>query len=441
MPTRLFHCLFLLPVVLLSVSCQQGDGGPVMKAGPTVTVFGGYGEVDYRRGPVSSDLQWLVTAPSYNMGSDGTPRSIDDRVTLAVQSPSMATWLLSTRITGRAALTLSNSLQAGLQAWSDVPCLPMIEFPLELDVTMPEVQDQAPGNWGRIELAGTPARWMVLPHPGGNLARPAIGLGLVSRPVSTNDSNRSARLAIVTMDLVTARSMQRHLAGLASTVALGPDHVDAGDGADGAPGWTMLFDGTSLEHFRGFKKQIMPGGWEIVDGNLTLTGSGGDIITRQQYDNFEFELQWRVEEGGNSGIFFNVTEDKDYVWQTGPEMQILDDDRHQDGKNPLTSAGSNYGLHAPMQDVVRPAGQWNTARILVCENDVTYWLNDVEVVSYTLHSSRWDRLVSGSKFNAMPDYGRRAHGHIALQDHGDVVSYRNIRIRDLGASSIPPLGE
>ena len=120
---------FLLPVVLLSVSCQQGDGGPVMKAGPTVTVFGGYGEVDYRRGPVSSDLQWLVTAPSYNMGSDGTPRSIDDRVTLAVQSPSMATWLLSTRITGRAALTLSNSLLAGLQAWSDVPCLPIDRVP------------------------------------------------------------------------------------------------------------------------------------------------------------------------------------------------------------------------------------------------------------------------------------------------------------------------
>ena len=213
---------------------------------------------------------------------------------------------------------------------------------------MPEVQDQAPGNWGRIELAGTPARWMVLPHPGGR-SRPTLPLDLewYRRPDQRTDSNRSARLAIVTMDLSRHAAMQRHLAGLASTVALGPDHVDAGDGADGAPGWTMLFDGTSLEHFRGFKKQTMPGGWEIVDGNLTLTGSGGDIITREQYDNFEFELQWRVEEGGNSGIFFNVTEDKDYVWQTGPEMQILDDERHQDGKNPLTSAGSNYGLHAP----------------------------------------------------------------------------------------------
>ena len=414
-----------------------------MKAGPAVTVFGGHGEVDYRKGAVSSDLHWLVTAPSYNMGADGRPTSIDDRVTMAVQSPSAATWLLSTRITGREALALSNRLRSDLHSWSLVPCLPMVEFPMELEVGMPEVLDQVPGQWGRIELAGTSAHWSVLPQSGGNLARPAIQLGVQASPVSATGSAASSAppLAVVTMDLVTARILQQTLDGLASTVALGPELAGGGNEAVGAPGWTVLFDGTSLEHFRGFRKQTLPGGWEIVDGNLTRTGPGGDIITRKQYDNFEFELQWRVEEGGNSGIFFNVTEDHDYVWETGPEMQVLDDERHQDGKNPLTSAGSNYGLHAPSQDAVRPAGQWNTARILVCEDDVTYWLNDVKIVSYTLRSTRWQRLVSSSKFNAMPNYGRRAKGHIALQDHGDVVSFRNIRIRDLGASSIPPLGE
>ena len=131
----------------------------------------------------------------------------------------------------------------------------------------------------------------------------------------------------------------------------------------------------------------------------------------------------------------NVTEDNDHVWQTGPEMQILDDERHADGQNVLTSAGANYALHPARENLARPAGEWNTARILVCENQVTQWLNDVEVVTYTLGSSQWTKLVSASKFNAMPDYGRRVAGHIALQDHGDVVSFRNIRVRDLGASS------
>ena len=153
MPSRSVHCLTLLSVALSSLSCQQGDGGPELKVGPAVTVFGGHGKVDYRKGPVSSDLHWLVTAPSYNMGADGRPTSIDDRVTMAVQSPSAATWLLSTRITGREALALSNWLRSDLHSWSLVPCLPMVEFPMELEVGMPEVRDQVPGQWGRIERA------------------------------------------------------------------------------------------------------------------------------------------------------------------------------------------------------------------------------------------------------------------------------------------------
>lgn len=196
--------------------------------------------------------------------------------------------------------------------------------------------------------------------------------------------------------------------------------------------WQVLFDGTSLDHFRGFKKDAMPDGWEIVGGNLTRTGSGGDIITREQYDDCELELEWKIQPNGNSGIFFNVAEDGyDHVWQTGPEMQILDDELHYDGKNRLTCAGSNYALHAAPDGVVHPAGQWNAVRLVLRGDQVEHWLNGENVVSYQLQSPEWKGLVAGSKFKDMPDYGSRASGHIALQDHGDVVEYRNIRIRRL----------
>jgi hypothetical protein len=196
--------------------------------------------------------------------------------------------------------------------------------------------------------------------------------------------------------------------------------------------WQVLFDGTSLDHFRGFKKDSMPDGWEIVEGNLARTGSGGDIITREQYDDCELELEWKIQPNGNSGIFFNVAEDGyDHVWQTGPEMQILDDELHYDGKNRLTCAGSNYALHAAPEGVVHPAGQWNAVRLVLRGDQVEHWLNGENVVSYQLQSPEWQGLVAGSKFKDMPDYGSRASGHIALQDHGDVVEYRNIRIRRL----------
>ena len=236
--------------------------------------------------------------------------------------------------------------------------------------------------------------------------------------------------ATVTMDLSTARRLQSQLKGVAGSVR----SIDAleSHGSTGGPGWEVLFSGHSLDHFRGFKKDSVPAGWTIEEGNLTRTGPGGDIITREQYDDFELELEWKVQPNGNSGIFYNVAEEGyDQVWQTGPEMQILDDERHYDGKNRLTCAGSNYALHAAPEGVVHPAGQWNKARIVVCGDDVEHWLNGVRVVSYRLHSTSWNELVAGSKFKDMPDYGTRDSGHIALQDHGDVVSYRNIRIRRL----------
>ncbi len=183
--------------------------------------------------------------------------------------------------------------------------------------------------------------------------------------------------------------------------------------------------------WRGFRQADLPGGWQLADGELSRLGSGGDIVTVDQYEDFELELEWKVAPGGNSGIFFHVTEDHEYVWQTGPEMQVLDNEAHQDGLDPRTSAGANYALHAPIDDVSNPAGEWNHVRLVVEGPHVQHWLNGVLLLEYDLWSPDWEARVAASKFDGMPNYGRARSGHIALQDHGDVVWYRNISIRPL----------
>jgi hypothetical protein len=198
-----------------------------------------------------------------------------------------------------------------------------------------------------------------------------------------------------------------------------------------AEGWRLLFDGRTTDGWRGFRRDAMPDGWQVVDGALTRVAAGGDIITIDQFESFELALDWKVSPGGNSGIFFGVTEDADYVWQTGPEYQILDDEGHRDGLTPETSAGSNYALHAPAAALARPAGEWNSARLVVRGNHVEHWLNGEKIVSYEIRSEEWKALVAASKFRDMPGYGQARRGHIALQDHGDHVAFRNVRIRVL----------
>ncbi len=197
-------------------------------------------------------------------------------------------------------------------------------------------------------------------------------------------------------------------------------------------GWVLLFDGKSGHPWwRGFKKEELPEGWVVEEGMLVRAAPAGDIVTRAQYDDFDFFVDWMVPPGGNSGIFFNATEDCDVIYFTAPEMQILDNIKHQDGVTALQSAGANYALHAPPFDSSRPAGQWNRARIRVQGDHVQQWLNGVKTADYVLGSEDWKRRVAGSKFAQMPDYGTRPMGHIGLQDHGDRVAFRNIRIRRL----------
>jgi 3-keto-disaccharide hydrolase len=197
-------------------------------------------------------------------------------------------------------------------------------------------------------------------------------------------------------------------------------------------GWKLLFDGTSTSGWRNYRKETVGPGWTVVNGALTRSGdSAGDIITVDKYRNFELALDWRVSEGGNSGIFYRATEDNNYIWQSAPEMQVLDDARHSDGKSPLTSAGSNFALYPAPRGIVHPAGEWNSARILVNGSHVEHWLNGQKLLEYELGSAEWTDRVAKSKFSTMPNYGKSGDGHIGLQDHGDRVEFRNIRIRVL----------
>lgn len=207
--------------------------------------------------------------------------------------------------------------------------------------------------------------------------------------------------------------------------------------AEKEEGWQLLFDGKSMEHFRGFRKESVPEGWVVENGAITLAGEGaGDIITKEQYEDFELSIDWKIAEGGNSGIFYHVSEDTTYAntYNSGPEMQILDDERHPDAKqgvNGNRKAGSLYDLIPLSTPAVKPAGEWNTARLVAKDGKVEHWLNGKKVVEYELGTAEWDSMIAKSKFAPMKGFGAEGKGHIALQDHGDPVWFKNIKIRPL----------
>ena len=160
---------------------------------------------------------------------------------------------------------------------------------------------------------------------------------------------------------------------------------------------------------------------------------GGDIITKNEYDNFELRLEWRIGACGNSGIMFNVVEDEKYhsVWLTGPEMQVLDDTCHPDTKYPTHRSADLYDMIECKYVVVRPAGEWNKVRLISNNGKVEHWLNGRKVVEYEMHTDQWRAMVANSKFKDMPDFGLSKKGHISLQDHNDKVWFKNIKILKL----------
>jgi len=201
--------------------------------------------------------------------------------------------------------------------------------------------------------------------------------------------------------------------------------------AERSGGWRLLFDGKTTAGWRGYKQDSAPPGWQVLDGALTRVNSGGDLVTRDKFRNFELALEWNIAAAGNSGIFYRGSEDDDAIYWNAPEMQVLDDAGHVDGKSRLTAAGAAYDLYPSPAGVVKPAGQWNQVRLVVKGNHVEHWLNGVKVVEYEFGSPDWNAKLKASKFAGHPHFGRNASGYIGLQDHGDRVSFRNIKIRVL----------
>lgn len=203
-----------------------------------------------------------------------------------------------------------------------------------------------------------------------------------------------------------------------------------------AAGWKLLFDGKTTKGWHRYRGKEVGDRWKAVDGTLALLHkegkNGGDIVTDEAFDSFELALEWKVTPGANSGVMYRISEEEDAPFFTGPEYQILDNKLHPDGKKKETSAASCYALYAPSKDATRPVGEWNQAVIKVHGDHVEHWLNGVKVVEYTFGSSDWNKRVTASKFHEWKKFGTVKKGLIDLQDHGDDVAYRSIKIRPLG---------
>jgi hypothetical protein len=200
-------------------------------------------------------------------------------------------------------------------------------------------------------------------------------------------------------------------------------------------GWKLLFDGESTKGWRKFKGKDAPDKWHVVKGTLAFLPkegkTGGDIVSEDKYENFELAIEWKISPGGNSGIMYRVSEKADAPWATGPEYQICDNAKHPDGRNPKTSAASCYALYAPSKDVTNKAGEWNKTRLIVDGNHVEHWLNGTKIIEYDLGGADWQKRVKASKFAKMAGFGKEKTGYICLQDHGDRVEFRNIKVRIL----------
>jgi len=226
--------------------------------------------------------------------------------------------------------------------------------------------------------------------------------------------------------------------------------------AEQKAGWRLLFDGKTLAGWRGVGYDTVPSAhWVVVDGAIKKIASGnvprvadgrplvgGDLMTVDSFADFELSFEWKVTEGANSGVKYNVSEAMSIAQggagtQGGPthsalgfEYQVLDDDRHEDGKLPTHRSAALYDLIAPSARP-RPVGQWNTSRIVFRGNHGEHWLNGQKVVAFDLGTARMDSLLAASKYKTIPGFGEKRRGHIVLQDHGDEVYFRSIKVRPL----------
>lgn len=228
-------------------------------------------------------------------------------------------------------------------------------------------------------------------------------------------------------------------AGFVMTAVACSPKLNSLSGAEKKAGWQLLFDGktTSGWHTYGLGTAR---GWEVKNGELIAMGTAGhegtanDIVTDREFENFELSLEWKISTGGNSGVFFNVVEDPAKyatVYATGPEYQLIDDVGFPEKLEDWQKSAANYAMHPPVRAVFRPVGQFNLTRLVVNKGHVEHWLNGVKVVDYQLWTPKWEALVKAGKWKDFPGYGRAKRGRIGLQDHGNQIWFRNIKIREL----------
>jgi len=199
-----------------------------------------------------------------------------------------------------------------------------------------------------------------------------------------------------------------------------------------AGNWRALLKDHSAPDWRGWKEPGLPAGWHVDGGVLHKDGAVDDLVTNGKFANFELELEWKIGKAGNSGIFYRGTREYDHIYWSAPEYQLLDDANTEDGKSPLTAAGSDYALYGVPPGVAKPFDQWNKTRLIVRGTHVEHWLNGVKVVEYDFGSDDWKKRVAASKFSKYPNYGLAASGLIGIQgDHPGALAVRKIRIREL----------
>lgn len=210
-----------------------------------------------------------------------------------------------------------------------------------------------------------------------------------------------------------------------------------------ANGWELLFDGETMDEWRGYNDDSFPdAGWVVEDGVLTIQGSdgsvegsGGDIVTKESYDNFVLKLEWKISEGGNSGIFYRALEQPDQaIYWSAPEMQVLDNANHPDanrGEDGNRKSGSLYDLIPAEPQTFTGHGEWQEVMIVAEGNHIEHWLNGEKVLEYNLWTPEWYQMIRNSKFRDHPEFGDMREGLIGLQDHGTTAHYRNIKIKEL----------
>lgn len=199
-------------------------------------------------------------------------------------------------------------------------------------------------------------------------------------------------------------------------------------------GWKLLFDGKSTNGWRTFKDNPADG-WTVANGELVSKKDGvtkrADLITAEKYDNFELMFDWKILPGGNSGVMYRVTEDNGATYESGPEYSLIDDEGYPDKLNDVQKSGANYDVHAPSSFKANPVGEYNYSKLVVNNSHVEHWLNGEKVVEFELWSPEWELQKGKSKWKDVNSYAMSKTGHIAFQDHGGGVWFKNVKIRKL----------